>query len=117
MAADIEAARHPVKVRGAYQMRLDARKLAFARFRISRDQRLGYQEPKMESPRNSSCSLSFSGEPGPAQISLARELCVSARRSNSGFESGIQLSLPKMPAPHASPGDYFLHRVRVDNGR
>src|SRR5271157_378888 len=44
------------------------------------------RKPSTESPRNSSCSLSSSGEPWPLRASLANEVWVTARRNNSWLE-------------------------------
>ena len=107
MAADIEAPRHAVQVGGAHQMRLESRSSP------SRDS--GWREtsasatrnPSTESPRNSSCSLSFSGEPGVRDLvgqravgeRAAQQLRVRETVSGSRFQS--------LPVPRASGNGYL----------
>src|SRR5882724_2578303 len=53
------------------------------------------RKPRMESPRNSSCSLSSSGAPPPIPFSCTCELCVSARSSSSRLPNRCPIALSR----------------------
>ena len=87
IAADIEAARHAMQMGRAHQVRLQARKLAFALVGKAPDQSLGHQKAEHRIAQKLELLVVARVARRPVRISLASELWVSARRSNSALEN------------------------------